>query len=618
MNAILTGTQILAHGAGGEGGSVLASWRPILILLGVFAVIVAALLLYGRGGLHRSRVASLFLRAPDGLERLTGIPGWAATAVGTSLYGLLIAGQGFYSDVAWHIALGRDEELFTAPHTAIVVGLLMILGGAVLGILTATLQRVDVGLRFRLPVVGEVQVPRSLVPLGLLGVSAVSGFPLDEVWHHAYGIDVTMWSPTHMLMILGASFSGLACWLVLAEAGVRLRDPDDPAARRRWKRFAHVLAGFLVLQGLAASQGEFAFGVPQFQQLFHPILVLIAGGFALTSMRVVLGRWWGLGIAVFTVFFEAAAIFGDAGPLQTRSGGLYVVSALCVEAVAWIVGTDRRLRFGLVSGLAVGTIGLAGEWWWNQGAAQPWKTALLPDAFVLGLVAAVGAAVLGTAFGSAIASRVWAGRPVPARGRGRIQTSILALAGLGLLFTLAWPMPRTADSGVAARLQITDAGDDDVTVRATLDPADAAEGARWFEAIAWQGGGLVLADMERTGPGTYVSDEPVPVGGNWKTMVRLHRGTDMMSVPVFLPADDEIEEAKIPATDRTATFVRDQDYLMRETHAGSPWFARGIYGLLFLGALAWIWAFAWCSSRVRREETDDAQVPREPVRVPSG
>ena len=35
-----------------------------------------------------------------------------------ALYGLLVAGQGFYSDVAWHIALGRDDELITAPHTA--------------------------------------------------------------------------------------------------------------------------------------------------------------------------------------------------------------------------------------------------------------------------------------------------------------------------------------------------------------------------------------------------------------------------------------------------------------------------------------------------------------------
>src|SRR3546814_19362094 len=82
-------------------------------------------------------------RIPNGLTRITRIPGWAAVTIGTALYGLLVAGQGFYSDVAWHIALGRDEELMTAPHAGILIGLVMILGAAVVGTLVATFDRVD-------------------------------------------------------------------------------------------------------------------------------------------------------------------------------------------------------------------------------------------------------------------------------------------------------------------------------------------------------------------------------------------------------------------------------------------------------------------------------------------
>ena len=37
-----------------------------------------------------------------------------------------------------------------------------------------------------------------------LGFTALGGFPLDDLWHAHYGVDVTMWSPTHLLMILGA------------------------------------------------------------------------------------------------------------------------------------------------------------------------------------------------------------------------------------------------------------------------------------------------------------------------------------------------------------------------------------------------------------------------------
>ena len=40
---------------------------------------------------------------------------------------------------------------------------------------------------------------------------------------------------------------------------------------------------------------------------------------------------------------------------------LYLPVAVVVEAVAALVGTDRRLRFALVAGALVGTLGLAGE-----------------------------------------------------------------------------------------------------------------------------------------------------------------------------------------------------------------------------------------------------------------
>ncbi|MGV3759202.1 MAG: hypothetical protein ACO1PW_06610 [Actinomycetota bacterium] len=166
-------------------GSSLASWSPLLTLLGAFAVIVVALVVTGRG--------SALERIPDALERLTGIPGWAASAMGTVMVGLVVAGEGFYSDVAWHIALGRDDELFTAPHTSIVVGLGLIFCSAAVGIAAATATGAEVGFRW-----GALRVPWSMVPLAALGGAALAGFPLDEVWHATYGVDVTMWSPTHM------------------------------------------------------------------------------------------------------------------------------------------------------------------------------------------------------------------------------------------------------------------------------------------------------------------------------------------------------------------------------------------------------------------------------------
>ncbi|MGH9276295.1 MAG: hypothetical protein ACRDZU_16745, partial [Acidimicrobiales bacterium] len=379
--------------SGTLGGSALASWTPFWSLVVVFVAIVAGLAIVGRSAARPWPFLQPLSRVPNGLTRITGIPGWAAVAIGMALFGLLVAGQGFYADVSWHIALGRDDELMTAPHAGILLGLVMILGGAVLGTLVATFERVD-GLR-----VGALRVPVVLLPLWALGLGAVSGFPLDEVWHREYGVDVTMWSPTHMLMILGATFTGLAAWLILAGAGVR---PADG----RWARGAHVVCGWLTIQGLLAPQGEFTFGVPQFSLIFSPILGCLAAGLGLVAFRLVHGRWWTLGLVVVNFAIQATGFldFGseDGGPIDTRFAATFLVSAVVVEAAARLLGTERRLRFAVVSGVGIGTAGLAGEWAWNAGAPQPWTRALLPEVVLFGVVAAVAAAILGVAFARAI------------------------------------------------------------------------------------------------------------------------------------------------------------------------------------------------------------------------
>ena len=553
-------------------GSALADWKPVIGMLIGFGIVVVALVAFGRSGNTKHPLAAFALRAPNALQRITGIPGWAAATVGLSLFGLLLAGQGFYSDVAWHVGLGRDKELFTAPHTAIVVGLALIFSASLAGILCASLQNVDTKLRW-----GALRIPSSTVPLFALGFAAVCGFPLDELWHEAYGIDVTMWSPTHMLMILGAALTGVASWLVLADAGVRPRDS-------RWAFGLHLVAAWLTLQGLAAPLGEFAFGVPQFQHIFHPILLSLAAGFALVAMRLVLGRWVALGIATFNFAIDQLGLLefggGEAGAAQTRAVGVFVVSALVVELVAALAGTTQRLRFAVLSGIGVGTIGLAGEWVWNRDAWQPWETSMLPDAVIMSTVVAVGAAVLGTAFARA-AGRRHTIQPIPGR--------LVALAALAVVVCVVLPLPRgTGD--VRADVRVERVGNN-ANLTVTLDPPDAAKDARWFQASSWQGGGLELAEFEETAPGTYVSKRPVPVFDGWKTLIRLHRGGELMAVPVFLPADPEIDEPEIPAVSRVAPFERESKYLLRETHPGSEWFVYVVYGLLLLAMTAWAVAF---------------------------
>ena len=556
----MSARAVLAHGA--DPG--LHDWLPLLAPLALTAGIVVGLLAVGRPGRSGHPLARQLARVPTALERLTGIPGWAAAMAGTGLLALGVAVVGFYWDVAWHVDLGRDQQLLTPAHTMIVVGLALVAGAGLAGVASATVTGASAGLRL-----GPLRAPRSALAVTALGTGALAGFPLDELWHAAYGVDVTLWSPTHLLMVGGASLATLGLWLGLAEAGVQPRH-GRPA------RLAHAALAGSTLAGMSTFQGEFDLGVPQFQLLYHPVLLAVAAGFVLVAARLALGPGGAVqAVAAFLAIRGAVALLvGPALGHTVPRFPLYLGAAAAVEAAALLAGTARRLRFALAAAAGVATAGLAGEWawtaWWGR---VTWPAALAPAAVAAGALGAAGAAVLAAGVAS----------PRERRPPG----PLLAAAGLAVLAALALPFPRTA-SPARAEVTLTPQGDG-VVVRARLTPPDAARGARWFEVLAWQGGGLVRAPMLPAGAaGEYAASRPVPVHGSWKALLRLHRGSDMMAVPVRLPADPEIGAPAVPAADRAAAFDRDTRLLLREQRPGPAWPALTAYGGVALITACWL------------------------------
>jgi len=170
------------------------------------------------------------------------------------------------------------------------------------------------------------------------------------------------------------------------------------------------------------------------------------------------------------------------------------------------------------------------------------------------------------------------------------------VATVAVLVGLLLPMPRRT-SAVTAHIDVQPVAANSVALTVRVDPPDAAENARWFQAIAWQGGGLKVVGLHATAPGTYVSDGPLPVGGKWKTMLRLHTGAVMMSAPVFLPADPEIGAPEIPAQSRTIPFGGEEQYLMREVKPGPN--AVMILAYVIVGLVSVLWAAAFVLACVR-------------------
>src|SRR4029079_5156681 len=74
--------------------------------------------------------------------------------------------------------------------------------------------------RAPLLVISGGDVPVGGILLTGAGFYALLGFPLDDVWHRLFGQDVTLWGPTHLLMLAGASLTLVGQAILLVE-GVR-------------------------------------------------------------------------------------------------------------------------------------------------------------------------------------------------------------------------------------------------------------------------------------------------------------------------------------------------------------------------------------------------------------
>ncbi|MEA2418319.1 MAG: hypothetical protein QOE60_525, partial [Thermoleophilaceae bacterium] len=523
---------IVGQATGGEpaGGAAIGEAIGATAAAGVATALIAVLI----AG-HRSGRIDWLARAGRATHRLTGLPAWAALPLTLLNASLLTAVLGMYWDISLHIDNGRDPGPLANPaHYLILLGLYGVL---LSGVLSAALAgerpsrtAISVGGGWWAPVGGAV--------IAVCGAFALSGFPLDDMWHRLFGQDVTLWGPTHLMLIGGASLATLGAMALQSEAiGALGRDPERDHPRPLLLVRRGLLAGsFLV--ALSTFQGEFDFSVPQFREVLHPILIMLAAGIGLVTARVYLGRGGAL-LAVLGFVLIRGLISVMVGPVWGQTMPhfpLYIVEALLVEAAFLRPGTRSPVATGAFAGALIGTIGLAAEWGWSHvWMPLPWPDSLLPEAALAGFVAAVAAGTVGGFVGGALARPMQlADEPgLPEGPRPRVGRSghRAALAGLlALVAIIGWALPISSDGPTSATVRLSDVPSSDgrnvqATVRIT--PADGLDGAHFANVTAWQGGGSVVSRLKQVAPGVYRTTKPIPVHDGWKAMVRVHTGNSL-------------------------------------------------------------------------------------------
>jgi len=215
---------------------------------------------------------------------------WCSALAVTSAY------VGGYWDISWHRSIGRDS-FWTPPHVAIYAcGLLAGLSAAYL-ILGATFGRTS-----------SVR-PSSVRILGLRGplgafISAWGGLamlvsaPFDNWWHNAYGLDVRIISPPHMVLALG--FFGIEFGTVVLVLSFMNR--AEGRARAALGRLLLYVGGVAICESFLVKI-EYISRSDMHNALFY-VVTMLGAPLVLIAIALASRRRWACTIqaAVYTAF----------------------------------------------------------------------------------------------------------------------------------------------------------------------------------------------------------------------------------------------------------------------------------------------------------------------------
>ncbi|HEX8053706.1 MAG TPA: hypothetical protein VF517_12005, partial [Thermoleophilaceae bacterium] len=185
--------ELFASQSSPAGGAAAAE----AVLATVMAIAITLVISVPLAG-HVSGRGRLLAWMAEASAKPSRLPGWAALPNDILGTALLVAVFGMYWDVALHIDDGRDAGPLANPaHYFILLGLFGVFFAGMASIVLARNERTATSVR--LP--NGWHAPLGGLVIAFFGALALVAFPLDDTWHRLFGQDVTLWGPTHLILI---------------------------------------------------------------------------------------------------------------------------------------------------------------------------------------------------------------------------------------------------------------------------------------------------------------------------------------------------------------------------------------------------------------------------------
>ncbi|MYE35091.1 MAG: hypothetical protein F4X23_09595 [Gemmatimonadales bacterium] len=208
--------------------------------------------------------ASVFARREGAAESADGIP-WPLAAVLFASGAVIV---GITWDISWHRTIGRDT-LFTPAH------LLVYAGGLAAGLSCGWLALKTTFSGTDAEVGRSVRMWGFRAPLGAWvaiwgAIAMLTSAPLDDWWHNAYGLDVEILSPPHVVLALGIYAIQVGALLMALSWHNRASETG-----RRKLAWAYVFSAAMLILSLSVLLLEYTFPNQMHGATFHLIMAAV-------------------------------------------------------------------------------------------------------------------------------------------------------------------------------------------------------------------------------------------------------------------------------------------------------------------------------------------------------
>jgi hypothetical protein len=278
---------------------------------------------------------------------------------------------GIYWDISWHETIGRDT-FWTPAHLLTQLG--AVIGGLASSfvIFRTTLGKDATARQSSVNVLG-FRAPLGAFILAWGAVAMVTSAPFDNWWHNAYGLDVKIVSPPHMLLalgIFGINWGGI----FLTVAGM---NRAEGVARKRLEYILLATGGFVLIQSmilkLEQSQRAFQHSAISYLVISVGLLLLVEAMARVTGNRwartIVTGIYMAFGMLMLWILplFPASPKLGPVYENITHMVPLpfpllLVIPAFILDLVMPRMKDAPRWQQALVGGVVFLAILIAVQW----------------------------------------------------------------------------------------------------------------------------------------------------------------------------------------------------------------------------------------------------------------